>query len=215
MSGRVMADSHIRLPTASLTGQSPPDSLSCFGPRPAPEEAGISEMDCTSNRFIKLSTYASCGNLIVPSSTSLGMHQQGIHGIRAYLVLPRLGPRAHALECGYLAVPPLSVRFSPREFRNVPLLVLLPLLSSPLPVLLLLLPLLLLLRPLLSVMLLMPLSALLEETDDAGEAPSATPPAPALAPAAYAFRIAGSTCPTSVTSRSDSPSKSTSTLPSP
>ena len=82
-------------------------------------------------------------------------------------------------------------------------------------VLLLLLPLLLLLRPLLSVMLLMPLSALLEETDDAGEAPSATPPAPALAPAVYAFHIAGSTCPTSVTSRSDSPSKSTSTLPLP
>ena len=35
-------------------------------------------------------------------------------------MLPRLGPRAPALECGYLAVPPLSVRFSPRECGNVP-----------------------------------------------------------------------------------------------
>ena len=50
----------------------------------------------------------------------LGMRQQGIRGVRAHLVLPRLGPRAHALKCEYLAVPPLSVRFSPRECRNVP-----------------------------------------------------------------------------------------------
>ena len=35
-------------------------------------------------------------------------------------MLPRRGPRAPALECGYLAVPPLSVRFSPRECGNVP-----------------------------------------------------------------------------------------------
>ena len=49
----------------------------------------------------------------------LGMRQQGIRGVRAHLVLPRLGPRAHALKCECLAVPPLSVRFSPREYRNV------------------------------------------------------------------------------------------------
>ena len=48
------------------------------------------------------------------------MRQQGIHGVRAYLMLPRLGPRGPALECGYLDVPPLSVRFSPRECGNVP-----------------------------------------------------------------------------------------------
>ena len=35
-------------------------------------------------------------------------------------MLPRLGPRGPALECGYLAVPPLSVRLSPRECGNVP-----------------------------------------------------------------------------------------------
>ena len=35
-------------------------------------------------------------------------------------MLPRLGLRAPALECGYLAVPPLSVRFSPHECGNVP-----------------------------------------------------------------------------------------------
>ena len=35
-------------------------------------------------------------------------------------MLPRLGPRAPTLECGYLAVPPLSVRFSPRECGNIP-----------------------------------------------------------------------------------------------
>ena len=35
-------------------------------------------------------------------------------------MLPRLGPRAPALECGYISVPPLSVRFSPRECWNVP-----------------------------------------------------------------------------------------------
>ena len=155
----------------------------------------------------------------------LGMRQQGIRGVRAHLVLPRLGPRAHALEGGYLAVPPLLVRFPPRECRNVPAAgAAAAFVISPLPVLLLLLPLLLLLRPLLlllllllllSVMLLMPWSALLGGTDDAGEAPSATPPTPALDPAVCVFRIAGSTCPTSVTSRSDSPSKSTSTLPSP
>ena len=50
----------------------------------------------------------------------LGMRQQGIRSVRAHLVLPRLGPRAPALECGYLAVSPLSTRFSPRECRNVP-----------------------------------------------------------------------------------------------
>ena len=50
----------------------------------------------------------------------LGMHQQGIHTVHTPLVLPRLGPRAPALECAHLAVPPLSVRFSPRECRNVP-----------------------------------------------------------------------------------------------
>ena len=48
------------------------------------------------------------------------MRQQGIRGVRAYLVLPRLGPRAPVLERGYLAVPSLSVRFSPYECRNVP-----------------------------------------------------------------------------------------------
>ena len=31
MCGRVMVDNHIRLPTTSLTGQSPPGSLFCFG----------------------------------------------------------------------------------------------------------------------------------------------------------------------------------------
>ena len=35
-------------------------------------------------------------------------------------MLPRLVPRATALECGYLAVPPLSERFFPRECGNVP-----------------------------------------------------------------------------------------------
>ena len=35
-------------------------------------------------------------------------------------MLPRLGPRAPALECGYLAVPPLSAHFSPRKCGNVP-----------------------------------------------------------------------------------------------
>ena len=73
MSDRVMVDSHIKLSTASLTGQSPPGSSPCFGPRSAPGEAGISEMDCASNCFVKLSIYASCDNLIVPSSTSLSM----------------------------------------------------------------------------------------------------------------------------------------------
>ena len=48
------------------------------------------------------------------------MRQQGISGVRAHLMLPRLGPRAPALECGYLAVPHLSMRFSPRECGNVP-----------------------------------------------------------------------------------------------
>ena len=42
------------------------------------------------------------------------MRQQGVSGVRAHLMLPRLGPRAPALECGYLTIPPLSVRFSPR-----------------------------------------------------------------------------------------------------
>ena len=41
-------------------------------------------------------------------------------GPRSFDMLPRLGPRAPALECRYLAVPPLSVRFSPRECGNVP-----------------------------------------------------------------------------------------------
>ena len=35
-------------------------------------------------------------------------------------MLPRLGTHTLALECGYLAVLPLSVRFSPRECGNVP-----------------------------------------------------------------------------------------------
>ena len=35
-------------------------------------------------------------------------------------MLPRLEPRAPALECGYLALPSLSVRFSPRKCWNVP-----------------------------------------------------------------------------------------------
>ena len=79
MSGRVMVDSHIRHLTASLTDQSPSGSSSCFGPRSAPGEAELSEMDYTSNRFIKLSTYASCDNLIVPSSTYLSMPHPSYH----------------------------------------------------------------------------------------------------------------------------------------
>ena len=39
----------------------------------------MSEMDRTSNRFIKLSTYASCDSLIVPSSTSLSMPHSLYH----------------------------------------------------------------------------------------------------------------------------------------
>ena len=87
MSGRVMVDSHIRLPMASLTSQSPPGSSSCFGPISAPGEAGISGMDCTSNRFIKISTYASCDNFIVPSSTSLSMPHPSyyVHSPRSFV----------------------------------------------------------------------------------------------------------------------------------
>ena len=48
------------------------------------------------------------------------MRQQGVRGVRIHLMLLRLGPRASALKCGYLPVPLLSVRFSPRECEDVP-----------------------------------------------------------------------------------------------
>ena len=48
------------------------------------------------------------------------MRQQGVRGVRIHLMLLRLGPRASALKCGYLPVPLLSVRFSPRECGDVP-----------------------------------------------------------------------------------------------
>ena len=73
MSGHVMIDSHSRLPTASFTCQSTLDSSSHFGPRSAPEGVGASEVVCTSKRVIKLATYASCDNFIVPKSTFLSV----------------------------------------------------------------------------------------------------------------------------------------------
>ena len=73
MSGRVMVDSHNTLPTASFAGQYAPDSSSRVGPRSAPGEAEVSEVGCTSKRVIKLSTHASCDNLIVPNSALLSM----------------------------------------------------------------------------------------------------------------------------------------------
>ena len=73
MSGRVMVDSNSRLSMAYLTGQSPPDSSFCFGPRSAQGEAGVSDVVCTSKRVIKLPAYASCDNLIVPNSAFLFM----------------------------------------------------------------------------------------------------------------------------------------------
>ena len=53
------------------------------------------------------------------------------------------------------------------------------------------------------------------ESDDAAGSSSATPPALAPVSAVSVFPIAVSMGPTSVTSRSDSPSKSSSTLPPP
>ena len=69
MSGHAMIDSHSKLPTASFT----PDSSSHFGPRSALEGVGAPEVVCTSKRVIKLATYASCDNFIVPNSTFLSM----------------------------------------------------------------------------------------------------------------------------------------------
>ena len=80
----------------------------------------------------------------------------------------------------------------------------------------LLLEILLLVLLVLEILLLVLLVLLLPwESDDAAGSPSATPPAPAQVSAVCVFRIAASMGPTSVTSRSDSPSKSSSTLPPP
>ena len=113
------------------------------------------------------------------------MGKQGIRGVRAHLMLPRLGPRAPALECGYLAVPPVSVRFSPRECGNFP--------SAGAGA----------------------VAGAVAVVAGAGDSAAAAVAAAAGDSAVSVFRIAVSMGPTSVTSRSDSPSKSSSTLPPP
>ena len=93
---------------------------------------------------------------------------------------------------------------SPRVWERPPLLVLVLLL---LVLEILLLVLLLLVLEILLLVLLLP-----GGSDDAAGSPSTTPPAPAPVSAVSVFRIAVSMGPTSVTSRSDSPSKSSSAL---
>ena len=58
---------------ASLTGQSPPDASSRFDPSSAPGKAGVSEVECALKRVIKLSTYVSCDNLVIPNFSFLSM----------------------------------------------------------------------------------------------------------------------------------------------
>ena len=121
-----------------------------------------------------------------------------------------LCPRSFDVASTGTACARLGVRVScrPTSVRFSPLLVLV-LLVVLLKILLVVVLLLLLLEILLLVLLLP------GESDDAAGSPSATPPAPAPVSAVSVFRIAVSMGPTSVTSKSDSPSKSSSTLPPP
>ena len=63
-----MVDSHIRLPTASLYGQSPLGSPSSLGPSSTPGVAGRSENEFAPKRFSMPSTKAFCVIANVPNS---------------------------------------------------------------------------------------------------------------------------------------------------
>ena len=70
MSERVMIDSHIRLPTASLYGQSPFGSPSSLRPSSTPGVAGMLEDEFAPNPFGMFSTEAFCviSDVPVPNS---------------------------------------------------------------------------------------------------------------------------------------------------
>ena len=82
MCGRVMVDSHIRLPTASLYGQSPFGSPSSLGPSSTPGVAGMSEDEFTPKRFSMLSTKAFCVISNVPNS-QLRLKAQPVHQVNS------------------------------------------------------------------------------------------------------------------------------------